>query len=154
MKAFIQKRIKQLDSWDQDHAGEEFQSLEWECQSILREVEQHALANGFPQVVAIVQRRRRGGIKITRQLLAECLTTFTPETLTPPQVARRIKKSPDYVRDCIRRGQLKASNLGKGKPRWVVTPADLDQFLKGKQPETPVKRQRRIKSGSYKRYST
>ena len=157
MKAFIQKRIRQVESWMSnlpvnEPNGDCFRD---ECFSVMREIRAEATRTGHPAIVELSQ-RRSGGIKSTRRQLAACLAALQekPETLTPPEVARRLKKSPDYVRDCIRRGQLKASNLGKGRPRWVVTPSDLAAFLKGKQPVTPVKRKRRrINVGSYKRYS-
>lgn len=153
MKALIQRKLKEVDAW----LGVPHEQVDWgtyadECLDILSEVERVAIRDGFPKIVALAQ--KRGGVKQTKRVLAACLATFTPETLTPPEVARRLKKSPDYVRDCIRRGQLKASNLGKGRPRWVVTLSDLAAFLKGKQPVTPVKRKRRrINVGLYKRYS-
>ncbi|WP_428304636.1 helix-turn-helix domain-containing protein [Lacipirellula sp.] len=155
MKAFIQKRIRQVESWLKElpigePGGDCFRD---ECLSIGREIKAEAIRTGHPAIVELCQ-RRNGGLRYTQRLLADCLATFAPETLTPPEVARRLKKSPDYVRDCIRRGQLKASNLGKGRPRWVVTTAELDRFMQGKQSLAPTTPKRRVKTGSYKRYST
>ncbi len=80
------------------------------------------------------------------------------DTLTPPEIAKRLKKSPDTVLAWIRSGQLKASNLSNGrKARWVITPSDLQAFLKSKQPDKAAPRQRRSKisiPGGYRRFST
>jgi hypothetical protein len=80
----------------------------------------------------------------------------SPTTLTPPEVAKQLRKSPDYIRDSIRRGFLKASNLGsESKPRYVVTPEAVAEFLKAMQPTPPTPRHRRAKKSSseYRRYS-
>jgi hypothetical protein len=51
--------------------------------------------------------------------------------LSPPQIARMLRTSPDKVLLAIREGRLKAINLsGKGsRPRWKVAPADLQRWL-------------------------
>ena len=81
------------------------------------------------------------------------------DTLTPSEVAKQLKKSPDAVLAWIKSGELKASNLATGrKPRWTVTKSDLAAFLKSKQapaPAPPKPRARRAPqaSGNYQRYS-
>ena len=130
MKSFIQKRIRQLERWELHHEGEEYQSMEWECASLLREVERHAVENGFPRVAEISQ--QRGGVRRTRALLSACLETLkvSSSTMTPPEIASQLRRSPDTVLDWIRSGKLKASNLNKpGKrPRYVVTSNDLGRI--------------------------
>jgi hypothetical protein len=78
-----------------------------------------------------------------RRYLAECITATTPapepspdKLLTPPQVAEQLGSDPATVISWIRSGQLKASNLATGpRPRFVIQPADLDAFLKARQPD-------------------
>jgi hypothetical protein len=76
--------------------------------------------------------------------------------MTPPEIARRLKKSPEAVLGWIRAGHLKASNLSRGrKPRYVVTNFDLDAFLKSRQTAPAPLRTPRVKiqPTSYKRFS-
>ncbi len=69
-----------------------------------------------------------------------------PILLTPPDVARMLRVSPDSVRTWIRSGKLKAVNLGDGlkKPRYRVTRDSLDLFLAARMIEVKptVKRRR------------
>src|SRR5688572_25907387 len=45
--------------------------------------------------------------------------------LTPPRIAKMIGVTPETVICWIRSGQLKASNIARGRrPRYVVVPAD------------------------------
>jgi len=49
--------------------------------------------------------------------------------LTPPQVAERFGCKADKVLGWIKRGELRAVNLGdKTRPRWKIRPADLEAF--------------------------
>jgi len=69
--------------------------------------------------------------------LRRCLTMLdtppaVPDTdvLDPPAVARLLECSPDTVRDWIRSGQLRASNVASGnRPRWKIQRSDLETFL-------------------------
>ena len=62
------------------------------------------------------------------------------DTLTPPDVAKRLGVKPATVIGWIKSGQLKGSNIGKGsRPRYRVTPDDLAAFLKSRQSEPPRK---------------
>jgi len=69
------------------------------------------------------------------------------DTLTPPQVARELKRSVDTVRGWIRSGELKASNVAKpGKrTRYIVKRDDLDSFLAKRQPDKPIAKKRKPK---------
>jgi len=54
---------------------------------------------------------------------------MTDRYLTPPTIAKRLGVKPDRVIGWIRRGELRAVNLGDGtRPRWKVKPCDLDAF--------------------------
>jgi hypothetical protein len=65
-----------------------------------------------------------------------------PTITTPPQVAKQLGADPATVINWIRSGQLKASNLASGsRPRFVIQAADLDAFLRSRQPDL---RQRKI----------
>jgi excisionase family DNA binding protein len=52
-------------------------------------------------------------------------------TLTPPEVARKLRVSPDKVRAWIERGELAAFNVADrvgGRPRWRIEPEALAEF--------------------------
>jgi len=50
--------------------------------------------------------------------------------LTPPEVAKRLRVSPDKILAWIRRGELKAVNVSNGgRPRFRISPNDLGAFL-------------------------
>ncbi|MFC1759716.1 helix-turn-helix domain-containing protein [Planctomycetota bacterium] len=87
--------------------------------------------------------------------LLRCLEAL-PETravLTPPQVAEQLGVAPETVVTWIKNGDLKASNLAKAtRPRYVVTPGDLDSFLKKRQPQPPVPIKAKVRTG-YNRFS-
>lgn len=68
---------------------------------------------------------------------------------TPKQVGEILGSAPETVIRWIREGQLKASNLATGsRPRFVVRPADIDDFLIRRQVDVQVgvNRQRRRRS--------
>jgi len=70
--------------------------------------------------------------------LAVATAVVKPErsVMTPPQVAKQLGADPAAVINWIRSGQLKASNLATGhRRRLVIQPADLDAFLKARQPD-------------------
>ena len=51
--------------------------------------------------------------------------------LSPPQIARMLRTSPDKILLAIREGRLKAINLAdsESRPRWKIAPADLQRWL-------------------------
>lgn len=50
--------------------------------------------------------------------------------LTPPNIAKRLGVTCDKVLGWIRSGQLRAVNLSEGgRPRWKISPTDLETFL-------------------------
>jgi excisionase family DNA binding protein len=52
--------------------------------------------------------------------------------LTPPAIARLLRVSPDKVLGWIRRGELRAVDVSDSlRPRYPVSPDDLDAFLEG-----------------------
>ena len=56
---------------------------------------------------------------------------------TPKQVGEILGSAPETVIRWIREGQLKANNLATGaRPRFVIRPADIDDFLVRRQIET------------------
>lgn len=67
--------------------------------------------------------------------------------LTPPEVAKRYRVSPDKVRAWILAGQLRAVDVsarpGVGRPRWRIHPADLIAFETSRTAAPPVKPTRR-----------
>lgn len=73
--------------------------------------------------------------------------TANLDTLNPPQVAKLLGVDAATVIAWIRSRQLKASNVGKGgqRPRFRIQQSDLDAFLKARQIQPAVQRQRRSK---------
>jgi excisionase family DNA binding protein len=57
---------------------------------------------------------------------------------TPNELARRLRVSPDRVRDWIRRGELRAINTAPrgGRPRFVILLDQLEAFIAGRQAVT------------------
>lgn len=67
--------------------------------------------------------------------------------LTPPAVAIQLGVKPQKILDWIRSGELRAVNLAAvahgQRPRWRISPADLDQFLATRRAVASVPRVRR-----------
>jgi excisionase family DNA binding protein len=69
--------------------------------------------------------------------------------LTPTELAQLMRVSADRIRTWIRNGDLKAVNTAKvrcGKPRFVVLPWQLEEFVRGRaaaEPPTPFRKKRR-----------
>ena len=79
--------------------------------------------------------------------------------LTPPQIATRLRVSPDKIVAWIRSGELRAFNVASEKamsPRWRVAEADLQTFLDRRSNPAPnpppQKRARRKKSDAFVEY--
>ena len=72
---------------------------------------------------------------------------MTEHALTPPELARRYRISPDKVRRWIMSGQLRAVDVstrpGIGKPRWRIHPTDLLAFENSRTARPPAKTTRR-----------
>jgi excisionase family DNA binding protein len=72
-----------------------------------------------------------------------------PSGLTPRELARLLRVSPDRIRAIIARGELRAVNMAPtrcGRPRWVILPDALAAFLAGRlasPPPAPAKRRKR-----------
>ncbi len=65
--------------------------------------------------------------------------------LTPNEVAQRLRVNGNKVRGWIAAGRLEAANIAqgeRGKPRYRVTQAALDAFLKSRSNRPPCKPQR------------
>ena len=58
----------------------------------------------------------------------------TSAYLSPPEIARRFGVDPAKVIGWIRRGELRAVNVGNGssRPRYRISPADLAAFEAGR----------------------
>jgi excisionase family DNA binding protein len=68
--------------------------------------------------------------------------------LTPNELAKVLRVSPDRVRNWIIRGELGAVNVGdtmSGKPRYVVLPHHLAEFTRQRTAGAPAKPARRRK---------
>ena len=82
----------------------------------------------------------------------ECLVAMLdaiPSSLTPPVIARRLGVSSDTVRSwCINR-TLKASNVGKGRNKWLIKEDDLQAFLQLRQPQPKITHKPKTRSKRY-----
>ena len=70
--------------------------------------------------------------------------------LTPPEIANRLRVSPNKVLGWIRRGMLGAVNVSDGlRPRYRVSREALDAFLQGREVRLPpcLRRKRQCTSG-------
>ena len=64
--------------------------------------------------------------------------------LTPPEIAKLLRVSPEKALGWIRSGELKAVNVGNGfRPRFRVSRENLDAFLKAREVQPPPERTRR-----------
>jgi hypothetical protein len=63
--------------------------------------------------------------------VAELSQPFLHAYLTPPEIGRRLRVTPERVIGWIKSGQLRACNVGDGaiRPRWRIAAADLETFL-------------------------
>ena len=69
--------------------------------------------------------------------------------LTPPQVADLYAVNDGKVRDWIRTGELRATNVAAsliGRPRWRISPADLAVFEQRRSTAAPQKARPRRKT--------
>ena len=76
------------------------------------------------------------------------MSTSTPcRYLSPPEIADQLGVDPAKVIGWIRRGELRAVNVGNGpsRPHYRISPADLAVFeaARAVQPPTPRLRRRR-----------
>jgi excisionase family DNA binding protein len=66
--------------------------------------------------------------------------------LTPPEIAKLLRVSNEKVYGWIRRGDLRAVNVGnKTRPRFRIAREHLDSFLESRTVPPPPPRQRRQK---------
>ena len=75
----------------------------------------------------------------------------TTRHLTPPKLAEQLGVDPSKVLAWIASGELVALNLAtstSGRPRWAITPNDLERFLTGRRSCRPINPQRRRRSPS------
>jgi excisionase family DNA binding protein len=64
--------------------------------------------------------------------------------LTPPEIAKRLRVTPDQVLGWIRRGELKAINVSNAyRPRNRVSPEAFEALLRMREVLLPPPRQRR-----------
>ncbi|WP_152099905.1 helix-turn-helix domain-containing protein [Lacipirellula parvula] len=106
---------------------------------IVNEVSEWAAKNGHPTLVR--EWTPAAQVVEVRRYLAECIAATTPPPepgpeplLSPPKVAELTGSAPETVIEWIKTGFLKASNLATGqRPRYMVKPADLDDFLASRQ---------------------
>jgi len=66
--------------------------------------------------------------------------------LTPPEIARRLRVSPEKVLGWIRRAELTAINVSNAtRPRYRISPESLERFLRSREVPSPPARRRYIR---------
>lgn len=75
-----------------------------------------------------------------------------PLTLNPCQVAMLLNVSPEKVRGWIKRGELKASDLGNGRSQFVIRKDHLAAFMEKRQPGELRSRRSRRQKRTHDRY--
>ncbi|BBO34201.1 helix-turn-helix domain-containing protein [Lacipirellula parvula] len=128
----FQKLLTQLDDVD-DRCAETVAA------GIANEVSEWAAKHGHPELVREWTPAAQP-IEVRKYLaMAIAATAEKPEPgpeplLSPPEVAELTGSAPETVIEWIKTGFLKASNLATGqRPRYMVKPADLDDFLTSRQ---------------------
>lgn len=70
--------------------------------------------------------------------------------MTPAELARYLRVSPDFVRDEIRAGRLKAINTSRvrcGRPRYIILPHHLAEWERSREAtptEKPAPRRKQL----------
>jgi excisionase family DNA binding protein len=128
-----------------------------EWAAIVADAKQHCYALGWHDFALSLPDAEKVKTPLTAaNQLRRCLAMLdTPpavpdaDVLDPPDVASLLKCSPDTVRDWIRSGQLRASNVASGnRPRWKIQRSDLETFLQTRQADpVPVRRNNRRNNG-------
>ena len=71
------------------------------------------------------------------------LTDSLEPFLTPPEIAKLLRVSPEKVLCWIRKAELKAINISEGfRPRYRIRREDLDLFLRSREVQPPPPRTR------------
>jgi len=127
-----------------------------------RQAERLAVAAGLPQVATIAQSVRVSPLapRSAQVVMAEMLAALPQEksdTLTPPQVAKRLGVNPDKVLSWIRSGELSAVNVTikpGGRPKYRIASADLESFKNRRTPQQRMKQRprRAVRKSSGKVY--
>ena len=61
--------------------------------------------------------------------------------LTPPEIAKRLRITAAKVIGWIRKGELRAVDVGNGsRPRYRISPDDFEDFLKSREVQPPLPR--------------
>lgn len=74
------------------------------------------------------------------------LTPPVRRCYTPPTLAQHWGVAPEKIIAWIRRGELRAANITSdphGRPRYIIRPEWVDEFLASRQPVPPTPRPKR-----------
>jgi excisionase family DNA binding protein len=95
------------------------------------------------------------GCLVLAAALRECRPTPRPDQpLTVPEVAKLLRVSPDKVLSWIRSGRLRGFNVAEtetSRPKYRVSPEELEAFINVRMPFQPPRRGRPV--GSRRRFS-
>jgi excisionase family DNA binding protein len=74
------------------------------------------------------------------------MQTQSERYLTPPQAGRLLGVNADRVVGWIKSGKLRASNVSdKTRPRWRISPADLQAYLTARSNQVNVSEPKRTR---------
>ena len=120
---------------------------------VIRAAEKLAIELGLPDVAkhCATVTTRMLALRSAQLVLCECAAMLPNEkadSLTPPQVAKRLGVNADKVLSWIRSGELSAVNVTikpGGRPKYRITAADLDTFKNRRSPQPRIKPKRAAK---------
>lgn len=84
------------------------------------------------------------------------MVATTARMLTPPEVGKRLGVNAEKVLGWIRSGELRAVDVsirhGSGRPRWRISEADLEDFLRARSAAPIPKKSRRRSTAGVREY--
>jgi len=120
----------------------------------MREAKKIAIELGLPEIArhCATVTTPMLALPTERLVLCECLSMVPNEksdSLTPPQVAKRLGVNPGKVLCWIRSGELSAVNVTTkpgGRATYRIAPVDLEAFRKRRSPQATIRPKRAVKS--------
>lgn len=126
MRRWLRSKLR----WLQRHVNDIDEAICHDTANLMREARLRAMEAGLPDVAKLLQCPvELLAPSAAMEYLSAALASL-PDTrlLSVPQVARRYGVSPAKVRGWITSGQLTATNTGKRRARYRVTPEALAEF--------------------------
>lgn len=126
----LRRWLKSQIRWLQYHIDDYDEAICADSAAILRSAKRKAMRAGLPDVAGMLACSvELLAPSAAEQYLSAALAAMPDTRLSSvPQVARRYGVSPAKVRSWIASGQLRATNTGKQRARYRVTPEALAEF--------------------------